>query len=161
VLAASNVIFLTMEAASTSKKSVNFCQTTQCNNPEDSHLHSLVEVYGCFRGVYCLHRQGDVEAVSTSDKSVNFYQTTRRNIPKDSHLKIYVCFKYEYAFSLSWVCDMCRFWKPSTGLFVTQRLPIGRRLWCLQWIQLILCSECWNIHYVQIAVYSTKWPSSY
>jgi hypothetical protein len=27
-----------MEATSTSEKSVNFYQTTRCNNPEDSHL---------------------------------------------------------------------------------------------------------------------------
>jgi hypothetical protein len=29
-----------IEAASTSKMSVIFYQTTQCNNPEDTHLHS-------------------------------------------------------------------------------------------------------------------------
>jgi hypothetical protein len=29
-----------MEAASTSETSVNFYQTTQRNNPEDSHLHT-------------------------------------------------------------------------------------------------------------------------
>jgi hypothetical protein len=28
---------LMMEAASTSETSVNFYQTTQCNNPEDNH----------------------------------------------------------------------------------------------------------------------------
>jgi hypothetical protein len=33
------LITLMMEAASTSETSVNFSQTTQCNNPEDSHLH--------------------------------------------------------------------------------------------------------------------------
>jgi hypothetical protein len=31
---------MTMEAASTSETSVNFYQTTQRNNPEDSHLHT-------------------------------------------------------------------------------------------------------------------------
>jgi hypothetical protein len=43
VLAASNIrvsiIALMMEAASSSKTSVNFYQTTRRNNPEDSHLH--------------------------------------------------------------------------------------------------------------------------
>jgi hypothetical protein len=29
-----------MEAASTSETSVNFYQTTWCNNPEDNHLHT-------------------------------------------------------------------------------------------------------------------------
>jgi hypothetical protein len=29
-----------MEAASTFKTSVNFYQTTQCNSPEDCHLHT-------------------------------------------------------------------------------------------------------------------------
>jgi hypothetical protein len=33
-------IALMMEAASTSETLVNFYQTTQCNNPEDSHLHT-------------------------------------------------------------------------------------------------------------------------
>jgi hypothetical protein len=42
VLAASIVraIALIMEAASTSETSVNFSQTTRCNNPEDSHLRT-------------------------------------------------------------------------------------------------------------------------
>jgi hypothetical protein len=34
------IIALMMEAASTSKTSVNFYQTTWCNNPEDSQLHT-------------------------------------------------------------------------------------------------------------------------
>jgi hypothetical protein len=34
------LIALMMEAASTSKKSVNFYQTTRRNNQEDSHLHT-------------------------------------------------------------------------------------------------------------------------
>jgi hypothetical protein len=33
-------IALLMEAVSTSETSVNFYQTTQPNNPEDSHLHT-------------------------------------------------------------------------------------------------------------------------
>jgi hypothetical protein len=33
------LIILMMEAASTSEMLVNFYQTTQCYNPEDSHLH--------------------------------------------------------------------------------------------------------------------------
>jgi hypothetical protein len=43
VLAASiirAVIALMMEAASTSETSVNFCQTAQRNNPEDSRPHT-------------------------------------------------------------------------------------------------------------------------
>jgi hypothetical protein len=36
----SKLIALLMEAASTSETSVNFYQTTLCNNPEDSHLHT-------------------------------------------------------------------------------------------------------------------------
>jgi hypothetical protein len=32
-----------MEAASTSKMSVHFCQTTRRNNPEDSHLHTRLK----------------------------------------------------------------------------------------------------------------------
>jgi hypothetical protein len=42
VLAASIIkamISLMTEAANTSETSVNFYQTTRCNNPEDSHLH--------------------------------------------------------------------------------------------------------------------------
>jgi hypothetical protein len=31
---------LVMEAADTPETSVNFYQTTRCNNPEDSHLHT-------------------------------------------------------------------------------------------------------------------------
>jgi hypothetical protein len=34
------VLVLMMEAASASETSVNFCQTTQHNNPEDSRLHT-------------------------------------------------------------------------------------------------------------------------
>jgi hypothetical protein len=33
-------IALMMEAASTSEMSVNFYQTTRCNKPEESHLHT-------------------------------------------------------------------------------------------------------------------------
>jgi hypothetical protein len=33
------IIALMMEATSTSETSVNFYQTTRCNNPEDSQLH--------------------------------------------------------------------------------------------------------------------------
>jgi hypothetical protein len=33
-------IALMMEAAITSKTSVNFCYTIRCNNPEVSHLHT-------------------------------------------------------------------------------------------------------------------------
>jgi hypothetical protein len=33
-------IALMMMAASTSEMLVKFCQTTQSNNPEDSHLHN-------------------------------------------------------------------------------------------------------------------------
>jgi hypothetical protein len=44
VLAASiiSVIALMTEAASPSEMSVNFYQTTWCNNPEDSHLQKAV-----------------------------------------------------------------------------------------------------------------------
>jgi hypothetical protein len=34
-------IALMMEAVSTSETLVNFYQTTECNNPEDSHLQSV------------------------------------------------------------------------------------------------------------------------
>jgi hypothetical protein len=37
-LARDQLIALMIEAASTSETSVNFYQTTRCNNPEDSHL---------------------------------------------------------------------------------------------------------------------------
>jgi hypothetical protein len=39
-------VALIMESASTSESSVNFYQTTQRNNPENSHLHFLLEVMG-------------------------------------------------------------------------------------------------------------------
>jgi hypothetical protein len=42
VIAASIFIALMMEAAGTSKTSVNFYQTTQCYNPEDKHLLSHI-----------------------------------------------------------------------------------------------------------------------
>jgi hypothetical protein len=35
-----SLIALTVESASSSERSANFYQTTRCNNPEDSHLHS-------------------------------------------------------------------------------------------------------------------------
>jgi hypothetical protein len=35
------IIALMMEAANASETSVNFYQTTQLNNPEDGHLHTL------------------------------------------------------------------------------------------------------------------------
>jgi hypothetical protein len=44
VLAAS-IIALMMEAASISKTSVNLCQATRRNNPEDSHLHTSRREY--------------------------------------------------------------------------------------------------------------------
>jgi hypothetical protein len=34
------LIALMMETASASETSVNFCQATRRNNPEDSHLHT-------------------------------------------------------------------------------------------------------------------------
>jgi hypothetical protein len=37
-------IALNLEAASTSEMSVNFYQTTQCNNPEDSHLQFQIKL---------------------------------------------------------------------------------------------------------------------
>jgi hypothetical protein len=39
-MAVSWVVALMMEAASTCETSINFYQTTQRNNPEDSHLNS-------------------------------------------------------------------------------------------------------------------------
>jgi hypothetical protein len=47
-----------------------------------------------FRGVYCLHHQGNVrllivlmmEAVNTSETSANLYETTRHNIPEGCHI---------------------------------------------------------------------------
>jgi hypothetical protein len=57
-----------MEAASISETSVNFYQTTRCNNPEDSHLQvnvrlwfitpcGLVGRHQLFGGTFCLHLQ--------------------------------------------------------------------------------------------------------
>jgi hypothetical protein len=40
IIRAALIIALMMESASTSETSVNFYQTTQRNNPEDSHLHT-------------------------------------------------------------------------------------------------------------------------
>jgi hypothetical protein len=63
VLAAS-IITLMMEAASTSETSVNFYQTTQRNNPEDSHLHTRrrenlkSHLKGC-KGVEWIHLAQD------------------------------------------------------------------------------------------------------
>jgi hypothetical protein len=37
------VTALMTEAVSTSETSGNFYQTTQCNNPEDSHIHMVKE----------------------------------------------------------------------------------------------------------------------
>jgi hypothetical protein len=57
--------------------------------------YSIVDIYQCLRGAYCLHHQDDksatrftaplMEAVSTSETSVNFYDTTLCDIPEDSH----------------------------------------------------------------------------
>jgi hypothetical protein len=93
-----------MEAASTSEMSVNFCQTTWCYNPEDSHLRThchknlksyLVNLYGeatlhyvwRFKALITLM----MEAASTSEMSVNFYQTMWCYNPKDSHLQQKSC----------------------------------------------------------------------
>jgi hypothetical protein len=51
---------------------------------------SLVEVYECLRGAYCVHHQGD-EATSTTEKLVKFYQTAWCRIPEDSHLHACHC----------------------------------------------------------------------
>jgi hypothetical protein len=40
-------IALTMETARTSETLVNFYQTTQCYNPEDSHLHKQFNLCNC------------------------------------------------------------------------------------------------------------------
>jgi hypothetical protein len=40
-----SLITLMMEAASTSEMLVNFYLTTQCNNPEDSHLYGIIVFY--------------------------------------------------------------------------------------------------------------------
>jgi hypothetical protein len=40
VLAASIIRAMMVEAANTSETSVNFYQTTWCNSPENSHLHT-------------------------------------------------------------------------------------------------------------------------
>jgi hypothetical protein len=59
---------------------------------------SLVEVYQRFRGLCCLHHQGDegthpslialmTEAARSSETMVNFYQTTWHYNPEDSHLR--------------------------------------------------------------------------
>jgi hypothetical protein len=34
-----------MESASTSETSINFYQTTQCGNPEDSHVHLELKLF--------------------------------------------------------------------------------------------------------------------
>jgi hypothetical protein len=46
---------------------------------------SLIEVYGRFRGAFCLIR-AVMEGVRACETSVNSYQSTRRNNPEDSHL---------------------------------------------------------------------------
>jgi hypothetical protein len=62
---------------------------------------SLVEVYRCFRGFYCSHRQNlIVEAASTSETPVK-YQTTRRNNFEGSHL--YTLSSCDLRFSRLWV----------------------------------------------------------
>jgi hypothetical protein len=43
MLAVSITRALMMEAAGTSETSVNFYQTTWCNNPEDSHLCAVYD----------------------------------------------------------------------------------------------------------------------
>jgi hypothetical protein len=48
---------------------------------------TLVKTDRRFKGVYCLHYQGEiVKAMSTSETSVNICETTRRNIPEDGHV---------------------------------------------------------------------------
>jgi hypothetical protein len=42
----------------------------------------LVRVYHSFRGLYCLHHQGDRQLV-------NLHQSTQRYNPEDSHLKLH------------------------------------------------------------------------
>jgi hypothetical protein len=59
---------------------------------------SQVEVYRRFRGVYCIHHQGDsfialmMEAVRTSETSVNLNATTRHYIPEDFKIQIEIKF---------------------------------------------------------------------
>jgi hypothetical protein len=43
-----------MEAASTSETTVNLYQTTQRNNPEDSHLHQDIYVFTAYRSKHDL-----------------------------------------------------------------------------------------------------------
>jgi hypothetical protein len=45
VLAASIIRAMMIEAPSTSEMSVNFYQTTRCNNPEDSHLKHFLNLF--------------------------------------------------------------------------------------------------------------------
>lgn len=44
----------------------------------------LAEAYQRFRGVWCLHHQGD-------EMSMKYYHTTWRNNPKESHFHSWIC----------------------------------------------------------------------
>jgi hypothetical protein len=105
------------EAVSTSETSVNFCETTQRNIPEDCHSHSrenlkshLVNLYG---RLLCAafgdskpfesRKPSDsfialmMEAISTSETSVNFCETTRRSIQENCHLLKYPVGKMKFS----------------------------------------------------------------
>lgn len=53
-----------------------------------------VDVYGRFRGKFCLHVQGSllrIEADCSSEMPLNAYQTTQNQIPEDSNLHGHLC----------------------------------------------------------------------
>jgi hypothetical protein len=65
---------LMMVAASTSKTSVNFHQTTRRNNPEDSHLHRL-------EGLWSGHEDGVVRTTGVRFIQKQFTCTSKIIIP--------------------------------------------------------------------------------
>jgi hypothetical protein len=79
-----------MYAASTSETSINFYQTTWCNNPEDSHLHTCchenVKSHSLSKmlDINMAHHSKDITALSCHESS-NIFSNVVTHITRLSH----------------------------------------------------------------------------
>jgi hypothetical protein len=78
-------VALMMEAASTSETLVNFYQTTRCDNPEDSHLHTT-RIHGATTQKTAIFILPEYTVRQPRRQPSSYYQTTRCDNPEDSHL---------------------------------------------------------------------------
>jgi hypothetical protein len=77
--------------SATYQKTVVILNFLKATIPQNVTLHTLVDIYQCFEGTYCLHPQDRIiskasnkqSAVHSSKMSINFYQTTQHHISED------------------------------------------------------------------------------